>query len=1000
MKRWMVYVLVVAAVAAIILIITLPGVLNKEPQIELPVQVVNQGEKLSVNLKQFVSDEKVDEVALELIDGPGDLSGFSYTFEPGFSYAGEIAVRIRATDEQGKSSEDVMLVNVIRVNRPPEIDTSPVVVNEGETLSIDLNSIAVDPDGDNLEFSVEGPGELEGSIYTYSPGYNDAGDGVLRVTARDTHGNETARDIPLEIIDVNAPPVMQIKNQVVNEGERISVDIASAAVDVDGDEIFFSIEQGPGLLEDGLFVYEPSFADAGTKSVIIRVVDSYGNEAFSSFEVEVKDFNRPPELLLSDIVLNEGDTLEIDFLERVIDPDGDEVSFAIEGPGEIVDGKYKYTPRFGEAGEESVTVFLEDEKGGTSTTAFRIRVNEVNRPPTVSIPDWGVKEGETLRIYLRAFVFDPDGDDLDFEIVEGPGAIEDGHYLYSPDFDSEGTHEVKLLARDSKGLESIGTFTVDVENVNRAPVKVIPSLNTTIMETFTLNLDLSSLFFDPDGDDLEFEMEGYGRIEESSYVFSPDYNDQGQKLATVTAYDSLGLSDSLLIRIDVRDKNRDPESAIKEINTSIREGFSLRIDLNPLFSDPDGDELTFTVSGPGMIDDGYYSYSPNHSEAGQKSVIITASDGKGGSLSLPINIAVIDVNRPPTVSIPDWGVKEGETLRIYLRAFVFDPDGDDLDFEIVEGPGAIEDGHYLYSPDFDSEGTHEVKLLARDSKGLESIGTFTVDVENVNRAPVKVIPSLNTTIMETFTLNLDLSSLFFDPDGDDLEFEMEGYGRIEESSYVFSPDYNDQGQKLATVTAYDSLGLSDSLLIRIDVRDKNRPADLFIPDGIAEVGSEYSLYLREFASDPDGDNLEFRLLSGPGEVVEGRYSFIPTRKDIGKNEVLLEVMDEKGMKTENRFTVMVETSEKVTIISYALRSVDSDLVRIVAGQHEILSQERQSVVKTDWIFNFNEIHFFAVNESGDTLIGTAVFDDVDSQLNRKIYSPAGDYMGNIILVTE
>ncbi len=895
MKRWMVYVLVVAAVAAVILIITLPGVLNKEPQIELPVQVVNQGEKLSVNLKQFVSDEKVDEVALELIDGPGDLSGFSYTFEPGFSYAGEIAVRIRATDEQGKSSEDEMLVNVIRVNRPPEIDTSPVVVNEGETLSIDLNSIAVDPDGDNLEFSVEGPGELEGSIYTYSPGYNDAGDGVLRVTARDTHGNETARDIPLEIIDVNAPPVMQIKNQVVNEGERISVDIASAAVDVDGDEIFFSIEQGPGLLEDGLFVYEPSFADAGTKSVIIRVVDSYGNEAFSSFEVEVKDFNRPPKLLLSDIVLNEGDTVQIDFLERVIDPDGDEVSFAIEGPGEIVDGKYKYTPRFGEAGEESVTVFLEDEKGGTSTTAFRIRVNEVNRPPTVSIPDWGVKEGETLRIYLRAFVFDPDGDDLDFEIVEGPGAIEDGHYLYSPDFDSEGTHEVKLLARDSKGLESIGTFTVDVENVNRAPVKVIPSLNTTIMETFTLNLDLSSLFFDPDGDDLEFEMEGYGRIEESSYVFSPDYNDQGQKLATVTAYDSLGLSDSLLIRIDVRDKNRDPESAIKEINTSIREGFSLRIDLNPLFSDPDGDELTFTVSGPGMIDDGYYSYSPNHSEAGQKSVIITASDGKGGSLSLPINIAVIDVNRPPTVSIPDWGVKEGETLRIYLRAFVFDPDGDDLDFEIVEGPGAIEDGHYLYSPDFDSEGTHEVKLLARDSKGLESIGTFTVDVENVNRAPVKVIPSLNTTIMETFTLNLDLSSLFFDPDGDDLEFEMEGYGRIEESSYVFSPDYNDQGQKLATVTAYDSLGLSDSLLIRIDVRDKNRDPESAIKEINTSIREGFSLRidLNPLFSDPDGDELTFTV-SGPGMIDDGYYSYSPNHSEAGQKSVIITASDGKG----------------------------------------------------------------------------------------------------------
>jgi hypothetical protein len=254
--------------------------------------------------------------------------------------------------------------------------------------------------------------------------------------------------------------------------------------------------------------------------------------------------------------------------------------------------------------------------------------------------------------------------------------------------------------------------------------------------------------------------------------------------------------------------------------------------------------------------------------------------------------------------------------------------------------------------------------------------------------------------METFTLNLDLSTLFFDPDGDDLEFTVEGVGIISEDRFVYNPGYDDQGLKTTTITAIDSMGLSETLTVSILVRDLNRPPELFIPDATTEIGSEYSLYLRGFASDPDGDSLEFRLLSGPGEIVEGTYSFVPTRKDIGKNEILLEVLDEKGMKTENRFTVMVETSERVTGISYALRSVDSDSVRIVAGQYEILSQKKQSVVQTDWIFDFYEIHFFAVNELGDTLIGTAVFDDVDSKLNRKIYSPAGNYIGNIILMTE
>jgi len=101
MKRWMIYVLIAAAATAIILVITLPGLMNKEPELELSVQVVNQGETLTVDLKQFVKDEKVDDVVLEILEGPGELSGFSYVFEPGFSYAGELSVRVQATDNSG-----------------------------------------------------------------------------------------------------------------------------------------------------------------------------------------------------------------------------------------------------------------------------------------------------------------------------------------------------------------------------------------------------------------------------------------------------------------------------------------------------------------------------------------------------------------------------------------------------------------------------------------------------------------------------------------------------------------------------------------------------------------------------------------------------------------------------------------------------------------------------------------------------------------------------------
>jgi len=971
MKRWMIYVLIAAAAAAIILVITLPGLMNKEPELELPVQVINQGETLTLNLKQFVKDEKVDDVALEILEGPGELSGFSYVFEPGFSYAGEISVRVQATDNQGKKSEDEMLVNVIRVNRPPEIDTSPVVVQEGETLSIDLNSIATDPDGDELEFSVEGPGKLEGSIYSYAPGYSDSGKAVLRVLARDTQGNETARDIQLEVTDVNAPPEVRVNDQIVNEGERLTVDIISSVTDEDVEKIILSIEDGPGRLEDGLFIYEPSFEDAGKKIVSIKAADSFRNETFSSFEIEIHDVNRPPRLLLSDLVMKEGETVEVDILSRVSEPDGDDVQLRIEGPGEIVDGTYRLSADFGDAGDKSVKVFLEDEKGATNTTAFTVRVEEVNRSPVVSIPDGVVKEGETLRFYLRGFASDPDGDELTFEVSEGPGTVEDGNYIFTPDFDSEGSHEVELLVTDNEGAQSIGIFTVTVENVNRPPVKILPSLSTTIMETFTLSLDLKSLFTDPDGDELSYEVEGFGSILNNSYSCSPGYGDQGEKAATVTASDPFGLSDSMLIKIDVRDKNRDPELSISDMTTSIREGFTLKIDLSTLFSDPDDDELVFSITGPGEIEDGYYSYSPDFSEAGEKSIVISATDSKGGSTSLPIHISVVDVNRAPVVSIPDGVVKEGETLRLYLRGFASDPDGDELTFEVSEGPGTIEDGNYIFTPDFDSEGSHEVELLVTDNKGAESIGIFTVTVENVNRAPVVSIP--DGVVKEGETLRLYLRGFTSDPDGDELTFKL-----------------------LVT----DNKGTESIDTFTVTVENTNRPPNAFIPDGTAKTGSEYSLYLRGFAGDPDGDKVAFKLVSGPGEIVDDRYLFLPERTDIGHKEIVLEISDEKGMKTETAFTLTVEANEKIVRISYGLPSFDGQSIKIVAGPNEIFSTGKQAVIETDWIFDFEEIHFYEIEGSQETLIGTAEIGESSDDLNRKIYSPSGTYVGNIILLTN
>ncbi len=670
MKKWMIYTLVVAVVVAVILIVTLPTLLNKEPVLEAPVQVVNQGEKLGVNLKPYVKDEKVDEVTLEKIDGPGTLSGFNFTFEPGFRYVGEVVVKIKATDKQGKSSTGDLVINVIRVNRPPEIDTTPLRVLEGETLVFDLNTIVKDPDNDKITFSVDGPGELNNGIYTYSPGYLDSGTKILRVSAKDSSGNETVRDIQLQVIDVNAPPELAVEDQTVNEGELLSLDLAAIAFDIDGDEIELSLASGPGEIVNGVYKYRPGFDEAGDREVVVRVRDGFGNEVLSSFSINVVDVNRPPRMIFSDLSVKEGQELVIQLSNHVIDPDGDELEISVEGPGEIVGDKFIYRPGYDDAGEKLVTIMASDGRGGRSVVSFSIRVIDVNRPPRLMLSDKVIEEGKVLTIDLKEQSLDLDGDELFFELVEGPGSVSEGVYSYEPTYEESGEYTVTIKVSDSEA-ETTGSFTVVVLDVNR-----------------------------------------------------------------------------------------EPETILKEIKTSIREGFSLRIDLSVFFIDPDGDELTFTHEGPGSIEGSSYTYTPGYEDAGEKEVLITAEDGRGGSVTLPIRITVLDVNRLPVASFPDGKVEEGEIYELYLKAFASDPDRDELEFEVISGPGEIEDGTYSYEPTYEDAGEKEVSILVSDGRGGEIIATFKLIVEDVKSiiSLIYAIPTFESGTLSIVAGNNEITS--------------------------------------------------------------------------------------------------------------------------------------------------------------------------------------------------------------------------------------------------
>ncbi|MEQ8157054.1 MAG: Ig-like domain-containing protein [Mesotoga sp.] len=848
MKKWMIYTLIAAVAVAIVLIATIPALLNKEPVMELPVQVVNQGEKLTVDLRAFIKDEKADEVTLEKVDGPGTITGSVFTFEPAFKYVGEVIAKIKATDKQGKNSTGELKINVIRVNRPPEIDTTPLKVLEGESMSLDLLTIVKDPDNDELSLAVDGPGKLEGNTYVYAPGYLDAGKKVLRITAKDSEGNETVRDVQLEVVDVNAPPALVVSDQTVREGDSLAVGLAALVSDAEGDGVTLTLIEGPGEIVDGVFIYKPGFAEAGESVVSISAKDSRGGESTSTFKVTVTETNRPPRIFLSDMVISEGEELVVDLSSRLIDPDNDPLEITVEGPGAVQENRYVYTPGYRDAGDKTVTIMVSDGKGGTGRASFTILVQDANRPPEGSIANETIFEGERLNLYLKAFAYDPDGDGIFFELLEGPGSVEGDSYTYEPDFESAGLKEVKIKVSDSNGEEKILVFEIDVVDVNRAPVAVLPSIAASIKETFTLGLDLKSFFTDPDGEELSFAiLEGPGSIEGGNYKYTPSYNDQGEKTVTIVARDSSGLSANLPIIISVMDLNRSPRILLSD--KMIDEGANLVVDLRMQSIDLDGDELTFTlVEGPGSVENAIYTFEPSFDESGDHTVTIQVSDGLA-SVTGEFMVEVVDVNRTPETTIKEIksSIREGFSLGMNLTTFFSDPDGDELTLSL-EGPGTLEGNGYTYSPGYEDSGEKFILVTASDGRGGGVTLPIIITVLDVNRLPEIKEPFPEVTLEEGKTVEIELGDFISDPDGDDLLFEIrEGPGSIVDGKYVFEPRTGEAGQKDVMIKVSD--GKSELTV----------PLKIFVEAGHRVVSITYAL----FSSGID----KVKLVAGSHEII-------------------------------------------------------------------------------------------------------------------------------------
>ncbi|MEO0425138.1 MAG: putative Ig domain-containing protein, partial [Pseudomonadota bacterium] len=829
-------------------------------------------------------------------------------------------------------------------NEPPEIaGNPPAQVIAGEPYR--FQPLAADPEGDELTFSIDAiPSwasfETSTGLLSGSPSDADVGEypgiviAVSDGTLTDSLGPFSIMVEPRPIEEppppdppVNDPPLILGEPPLqVFAGDPYQ--FTPTAYDPNGDDLTFSIANPPpwSAFDSGTGSLSgmPSDADQGLyPGVVIIVSDGALTDSLGPFSITVDPpRNTAPQIMGSpspEIVVGEGYLFE----PTASDADGDELSFSIVNrPSwasfDGVTGALSGTPSQADQGRYlGIVITVSDGQLTDTLGPFAISVEPPpNAPPEITgIPPAQVFATE--QYIFQPTASDPDGDALTFSATNPPPWADfdtaTGALVGTPEEADQGAYTgILITVSDGELVDSIGPFSVTVEAPPNDPPEIMgnPPAEVVVGEPYSFDPVAS----DPDGDDLAFSIvnaPGWASFDTAtgSLAGTPSEADQGVYSGIVITVSDGSLTDSLgpfAITVEPTEDEDDepPPNEPPEIsgNPPAQVIVGALYLFEPVASDPDGDDLTFSIARRpewAAFDSvtGALSGTPGEADQGVYSgIVISVSDGE---LTASLGAFAIAVepppNDPPQISgDPPAQVIAGEPYQFEPQAS--DPDGDELSFSIANAPewAAFDTntGTLSGTPTEADEGEYPgIVIIVSDGELTDSLGPFSITVQPPpNEAPeISGTPPQQVVAGEPYRFEPVAS----DPDGDALTFSIANappWAAFDTDTGALSgtPVEADQGEYPGIVVIVSDGELTDSLgPFSITVQPPPNDPPQISGDPPLEVISGEPYRFEPEASDPDDDDLSFSItnrppwatfdsgtgvLSGtPGEVDEGSY---------------------------------------------------------------------------------------------------------------------------------
>lgn len=468
--------------------------------------------------------------------------------------------------------------------------------------------------------------------------------------------------------------------------------------------------------------------------------------------------------------------------------------------------------------------------------------------------------------------------------VEAGASVENTLYV-NANRTTGGFHYAKVVYTTNDPMNPTLEYPVELY-VNQLPVALQVPGNIVVDENQSIEARFE--IADPEGGVIDFEIENAdaylsmvvdGNI--ATVTYAPDYNQAGRHEFILHATDDMGESISLPFAIVVNNVNRMPV-VLEDIPTQLyfMDDRTDEIDLSAFFTDPDGQDLTYTafassdVAFDMEVNEHVLSITPT--ELGYAVVTVKASDPEGAHAAITFNVKVREVeNHAPELShaLENIMLFPDEFVELDLSNHFVDPDWDELTYSFtLSGTASVNVSlnENVMAIDPYQTGMAVLTIYADDNRGGVTATTVGVIVlGDANGAPYLVNMLNNRNYFVTDSEDkIDLNAVFADPENDKLTY-------------------------IAKVTQGTSVEVEvvDNVLQVTPVAEGTSEIIIYASD--EQSGIAYTTFNAEvgITTDIDQVSLDAKLTNYPNPVIES--TTIAYSIDLA-GDVRIEIIDLKG----------------------------------------------------------------------------------------------------------